>query len=91
MEKKIQIINTYLKYEWKWKIKENICLICQQEFNVHCAKCTHPVECIPCTGQCTHTFHMHCLEEWLETSNKCPLCRSEWVCKKILQYNGENL
>ena len=25
---------------------------------------------------CEHKFHIYCLEQWLETKNNCPLCRS---------------
>jgi hypothetical protein len=28
---------------------------------------------IPCAGN--HSFHHHCITEWLGCSNVCPLCR----------------
>lgn len=25
-----------------------------------------------------HTFHLDCISRWIKTSNKCPLCNTEW-------------
>lgn len=88
MNDKITINNTYLKYSWRWKIKEDACLICQQEFNTACYKCRHPIDCVPCLGSCNHLFHYHCMSEWLEASQVCPVCRSPWVIKKIFNYRN---
>lgn len=89
MEGKITIGKTYLKYAWRWKIKEDTCLICQQEFDTACHRCRHPIECIPCIGLCAHTFHYHCITEWLETSKHCPLCRSQWEYRKIFKFENK--
>jgi hypothetical protein len=33
--------------------------------------------------QCSHVFHQNCLKEWLETSEKCPLCNTIIAPKPI--------
>ncbi|CAI8596145.1 unnamed protein product [Vicia faba] len=39
------------------------CPICFEDFNVGV--------CMPCS----HTFHMDCIQDWLNVGNSCPLCR----------------
>lgn len=89
METKIKINNVHLKYSWKWKVEEETCLICQQEFNNACHKCTHPIQCTPCIGICLHTFHLHCVEEWLQNNKNCPMCRCSWEYKKIMKFDSD--
>lgn len=45
-----------------------------------CLECVHhPKEtCIPAWGQCSHTFHYHCVEKWLKKDATCPLCKVKW-------------
>ena len=38
----IKITKVYPRYAWKWDIREDCCLICQQEFNTACNKCIIP-------------------------------------------------
>jgi hypothetical protein len=33
---------------------------------------------------CSHVYHRGCIAKWLDTRNKCPLCRSQVVLFKIL-------
>ena len=80
---KIKVKNIYLKYTWKWKIEEEICLICQQEFSTCCSKCKHQILCVPCKGACNHFFHLHCINEWLVDTQRCPTCRSKWELAKV--------
>ncbi|BAT15894.1 uncharacterized protein [Oryza sativa Japonica Group] len=44
------------------------CVICMEEFVAGDEVCA-----IPCAGN--HSFHHHCITEWLGRSNVCPLCR----------------
>ena len=46
-----------------------------------CAICLRPVrEGVRLRGgqqyTCTHVFHTHCFEEWSQTNQSCPICRS---------------
>ena len=48
-------------------IKEDICLICLQNYNIQDKICYLP---------CTHFFHSSCIKKWLEMKNTCPLCKN---------------
>ena len=47
-------------------IKEDICLICLQNYNKRDKICELT---------CTHFFHAFCIKKWLEMKNNCPLCK----------------
>jgi hypothetical protein len=32
---------------------------------------------------CLHRFHVHCIDRWLSTSTKCPLCKKD--LKQLLE------
>jgi anaphase-promoting complex subunit 11 len=67
---------------WKWDAKDDTCGICRVPFDGCCPDCKMPGDdCCIMTGQCTHCFHMHCIEKWLQSQqaqNLCPMCRQEW-------------
>ena len=36
-------------------------------------------------GECSHCFHIHCIEKWLttqQTQHHCPMCRGDWKYKE---------
>jgi len=48
--------------------KKELCAVCHENF------CTNPfAKQLPCG----HSFHPHCIGEWLIRNAKCPVCRSE--------------
>ncbi|KAM0951030.1 putative chromatin regulator PHD family [Dioscorea sansibarensis] len=47
------------------------CPICLSEYK--------PGEAIRCVPECDHCFHAGCVDEWLQVSASCPLCRSSPV------------
>lgn len=47
------------------RIENQTCTICFDNF-------THPV-----TLPCRHVFCEHCIFEWLDKENTCPVCRAE--------------
>ncbi|ORD98885.1 APC11 [Hepatospora eriocheir] len=82
----IKLLKINLRYAWKWKLKEDFCLICQQDFYSMCSKCTHPIECAPVIGECSHIFHLHCIDAWVASNKFCPLCRKKWEVIKYFKY-----
>lgn len=55
-------------------IDENICLICQDNIDLH------PKYEIP---ECKHEFHTHCLIPWFRNGDRtCPHCRDPGINKK---------
>lgn len=47
------------------------CPICLSEYK--------PGDAIRCVPECDHCFHAGCVDEWLQVSASCPLCRSSPV------------
>jgi len=43
--------------------------------NLKCSICNDPFE-EPVTTRCDHTFCYKCIEQWINTNNSCPTCRS---------------
>jgi hypothetical protein len=33
-------------------------------------------------GICKHAFHYECIESWIKTTKKCPICFKAWEYKK---------
>ncbi|XP_010247223.1 PREDICTED: putative RING-H2 finger protein ATL69 [Nelumbo nucifera] len=53
------------------KPNDGSCAICLSEYR--------PKETIRCIPDCQHCFHAGCVDEWLQMSATCPLCRSSPV------------
>mmetsp|Transcript_25355 Transcript_25355/g.71106 ORF Transcript_25355/g.71106 Transcript_25355/m.71106 type:complete len:87 (-) Transcript_25355:19-279(-) len=72
---------------WKWVVEDEDCGICRMPFDGYCVDCTAPGDgCPPVTGECNHTYHMHCIVKWLRTQQTgvptCCLCRRPWNFKQ---------
>ena len=59
--------------------------ICRCELNEVCTKCrenkvTDIKECPTVTGKCGHSFHLHCVSEWVKYKPACPFagCKAVW-------------
>lgn len=65
----VQVIVEYSKYSLEHK--QDSCSICLGEFRQD--------ECIRVLAECTHIFHMACINKWLEHHPNCPLCRATAV------------
>ena len=74
---KITVKSYHAVAVWRWNTNDEQCSICYQPFDMCCETCTIPGEsCPPAWGECTHQYHMHCINRWLTADNKnCPMCR----------------
>ncbi|ODV75986.1 anaphase promoting complex subunit 11 [Cyberlindnera jadinii NRRL Y-1542] len=77
---------------WSWDVpKEEVCGICRTSFDMTCSSCKFPGDQCPLVlGVCTHRFHTHCIEKWLEvetSKNLCPMCR-QWFQEKTDDGDG---
>lgn len=49
------------------------CAICLEVYAVGDDLCTGKTE------NCCHAFHKHCMIDWIESHNRCPICRSNLI------------
>jgi hypothetical protein len=71
------IIDEYKNLNVTRKIhKEDVCVICYEDYSTtdNCDICS----------VCNNGFHCKCMEIWLKQQNNCPLCRSSWNTKNII-------
>ncbi|KAK8213775.1 anaphase-promoting complex subunit 11 RING-H2 finger-domain-containing protein [Phyllosticta capitalensis] len=75
---------------WRWDMpQDDMCGICRNPYDSTCAKCKFPGDGCPLLmGQCNHSFHMHCIEDWLKqeaSQEKCPMCRQRMYASLNLE------
>ncbi|CAD6888064.1 unnamed protein product [Tilletia controversa] len=93
---KVRIKNYRAVGYWVWDTRDpdDVCGICQNNFDGCCAACSEPGDACPLLfGECTHEFHMHCIFKWLEGSNNpiCPLCKRPWVVQSTQSQPGNGV
>lgn len=54
---------------------ETICSICRQPILNICRK----------LNNCSHSFHVACIDEWLVDNNTCPICRAVIPTERVVQ------
>ncbi|KAL2487832.1 E3 ubiquitin-protein ligase [Forsythia ovata] len=71
--------------------------ITQFEKNKDEESCPSNTDCAVCLGEfeegqwvkhlpnCSHVFHVSCIDTWFQTHSSCPLCRS-YVCNRAMQH-----
>jgi len=63
------------------EIAHDGCSICMEEFN--------PKKVVVKKTECDHYFHFKCIDNWLQVSRHCPLCRKDLVHESGLDSQGE--
>ena len=48
---------------------DRLCSICQQNYN--------STDILRIINHCSHYYHQHCLDQWLENNTKCPECQHD--------------
>lgn len=79
---------------WTWSTKSDVCAICRNNISNLCIKCesdkntkmeeddeVDEIKCDSVVGVCEHSFHYHCITQWLNTRNVCPMDNTEWKYK----------
>lgn len=69
-EKSIKLTVTNENGETLTVVGENSSLVHPDKCMICFNKLKNPIEVMPCT----HMFHTHCIEHWLEIKSSCPLC-----------------
>ncbi|KAL9618229.1 MAG: hypothetical protein Q9160_007063 [Pyrenula sp. 1 TL-2023] len=77
---KVKIKEWHAVASWRWDMPDDeVCGICRVQFDGTCPTCKYPGdECPLAIGKCGHSFHMHCLQTWIQQDSAkglCPMCR----------------
>jgi RING-box protein 1 len=70
---------------WVYDSVAVTCGICKNPLNESCITCNANQEnlderkCQKVTGKCNHSFHCHCIENWIKKQNNCPMDFYEWM------------
>ena len=85
-EMKIEVKSARVVSSWTWKCADDSCGICRNLFDGCCPDCKTPGDDCPIVwGECSHSFHLHCILKWIDEDSgegarqHCPMCRREWV------------
>lgn len=57
-------------------LEQPSCQECQASTSEECPVCLGELETAPvCRTACNHSFHVACLQQWLQNESSCPCCR----------------
>lgn len=83
MQQHIKINSINLRGCWNLETMNEECPICRTSILEHCVECNSlETECVSVMGECSHIYHLHCIQKWTKTKNSCPLDNKIWVYKK---------
>eukprot|EP00457_Paulinella_chromatophora_P011895 gb/GEZN01012061.1/.p2 GENE.gb/GEZN01012061.1/~~gb/GEZN01012061.1/.p2 ORF type:complete len:121 (-),score=16.06 gb/GEZN01012061.1/:109-471(-) len=68
---------------WAYSVDNDTCAICTNELMVPCLTTCEAnphlnEECTVSWGQCGHSYHFHCISNWLKKHSTCPLDDENW-------------
>ncbi|KAI6653814.1 RING-box protein 2 [Oopsacas minuta] len=70
---------------WSWDVSCDTCAICKHHVMDACLRCQtdgKQEECVVVWGECNHSYHNCCMALWMQHSDKCPLCSSDWIVSR---------
>ena len=81
---KCVIKSVNLRGSWNLETINDECPICRNSVLETCVECSSTVnpQCISVMGECSHVYHLHCIEKWTKTKNICPLDNKKWEYKR---------
>ena len=79
---RIKIKQVHMVASWTWNGPDELCGICHTELDGCAPEAQFPGDDSPVVwGQCSHAFHLSCIDEWCQKQNDaptCPMCRRSW-------------
>lgn len=95
---RFNLVHYFAHASWYWFIFVDRCAICRNDLNEPSIE-YHEELCgllsninrrkvlysqSVAMGKCKHSYHLDCIETWLNNNLTCPLCSREWEYFKIL-------
>ncbi len=80
MEPFIKINNMTIISSWSYVSDKNTdCTICRQSINTDSIYAMEEgFKSKVCSGRCGHIFHNECIEAWLKSNKRCPICSEHY-------------
>ncbi|TGZ84022.1 RING/U-box [Ascodesmis nigricans] len=82
MKVKIKKYTAVAAWRWENSTSDDMCGICRVQFDGTCPNCRFPGDDCPLlNGRCGHAFHLHCVNDWIQTESSrglCPMCRQKF-------------
>ena len=77
----LKINNIKIISSWSYILDTNTeCTICRQLLNNDSIYAIEKnTRSTLCTGKCGHKFHTECIQPWLNTNKKCPICSNIYI------------
>ena len=88
----MSIKSVNLRGTWNLDTINDECPICRNsvlETCVECSAATSQTQCISIMGECSHIYHLHCIDKWTKTKNVCPLDNKKWEYKRPQKTNEQ--
>jgi RING-box protein 1 len=78
---KFEIIKSDLICSWKYKIScKSDCAICYNSLSSNSVPdLQNGIDSEIQVGSCGHAFHSNCINPWIKSNPRCPLCSNDWI------------
>lgn len=87
----VHLISANVSCTYGNKARNNICSLCNQSLLLWCNDCLEEIDlsktdeddiaklCPTVVGKCEHGFHKHCIDDWTEDADCCPVDQTKWI------------
>ncbi len=88
--KPFELVSWHPTMYWQLDLKTDTCTICRNSLMEKCISCIadgkyNPISvCLVLNGKCGHSYHDHCITQWVKTQPTCPVDMQPWEIIPLL-------